>query len=313
MGIGTKSLVFALMIVLFSGANLRAQNRDLIVLMTTPIEVHFTDSVPNYGSGFYFQKLAPADPAKGDWQWRAVTGLYLVTAKHVIQPERIKKLKGVSFYLRRPGTSGIDWLPINLSPEEVQKRLHLAANPDADVAVLDILDLLNKEIFARAPKGLTTGGPQNTPIETYFAATEDNFPGKSKIKISAGDDVVVIGYPRHFFDEYNKLPILKAGLLITPLGVRYDNLDAFLIDFREYEGLSGSVIISKPTDVVVEDGKIFTHNGGRDFLLLGVYTGQRYRKNKKSGEEEGPDVGIGWYYYNLTSAIDAPPYFSSKQ
>jgi len=313
MGTRAKTLTLIALAATFTGKNLGAQDQDLIVRMTTPIEVHFTNSVPNYGSAFYFQKHAPMDPTKTEPQWTAITGLYLVTAKHVIQPERINKLKNISFFLRMPGTSGTDWLPITLSPEEVRKRLHIPANPDADVAALDILDLVSKAVLSHAAKDPKTGEPQNVTIDTYSAASEDNFPDKSKLKISAGDDVVVIGYPRQFFDEYNKLPILKAGLLITPLGVRYDNLDAFLIDFKEYEGLSGSVIISKPTNFVVEDGKMLIHNGGKDFLLLGVYTGQRYRKDKISGEQEGPDVGIGWYYYNLTNAIDTPPLFSTRQ
>ncbi len=60
-----------------------AQDRDLIVRMTTPIEVHFTNSVPNYGSGFYFQQLGPkTDPTSDKPQWRSIAGLYLVTAKH---------------------------------------------------------------------------------------------------------------------------------------------------------------------------------------------------------------------------------------
>jgi hypothetical protein len=307
-----KSLTLILLTVAFASVTLAAQDRDLIVRMTTPIEVHFADSVPNFGSAFYFQKHAPMDPAKGDYQWTAITGLYLVTARHVIQPERIKELKSVSFYLRRIGTSGIEWMPINLSPEEVRKRLHIPPNADADVAVLDVLDLISKAVLAQAPKEQKGGAPQNSTIESYFAASEDNFPNKSKIKINAGDDVVVIGYPTHFFDEYNKLPILKSGLLITPEGVRYDNLDAFLIDFKEYEGMSGGVVISKPTDFVVEDDRIFTHKGGKDFLLLGIYTGQRYRKSKTSGDEEKPDVGICWYYYNLADAIDAPTFFSTK-
>jgi hypothetical protein len=65
-------------------------------------------------------------------------------------------------------------------------------------------------------------GKSGIPIEPYYAASEENFPNKSKLKIYSGDDVVVIGYPRHFFDEYNKLPILKSGILITPLAVHYD-------------------------------------------------------------------------------------------
>jgi hypothetical protein len=309
----TKSLALILLMTSFASAALSAQDRDLIVRMTTPIEVHFANGVPNFGSAFYFQKHSAMDPSKGDFQWTAITGLYLVTAKHVIQPERIDKLKSIRFYLRRMGTSGIEWMPISLTPEEVRKRLHISANPDADVAVLDILDLISKAVVEDATKAQEGGAPRSSSIQSYFAASEDNFPNKSKIQVNAGDDVVVIGYPTHFFDEYNKLPILKSGLLITPEGVRYDNLDAFLIDFKEYGGMSGGVVISKPTDFVVQDDKIYTHKGGKDFLLLGIYTGQSYRNGKTSGDEERPDVGVCWYYYNLTNAIDTPPLFPTQK
>ena len=45
------------------------------------------------GTGFYYQKLAPADPAKGP-QWRAIEKTWLVTNRHV------PRIKGRPF-LRR--------------------------------------------------------------------------------------------------------------------------------------------------------------------------------------------------------------------
>lgn len=129
-----KWLLFVFPLVVAStGASVEAQDRDLILRMTTPIEVHFRNSVPNFGSAFYFQKLGPPpDPAKQEPQWRRIQGLYLVTAKHVIEPARIKNLSSIRFYMRKPGTSGVEWLPISLSPQEVRKRLHVSPNPLVD-------------------------------------------------------------------------------------------------------------------------------------------------------------------------------------
>jgi len=308
-----RSLSLLLLALTIKQSLVEAQDRDMILRMTTPIEVHFKDSVPHFGSAFYFQKLgAPADPAKAEPQWRATQALYLVTAKHVIEPTRIKNLNSITFYLRKPGTVGVEWLPITLSPQEVRKRLHVSPNPVVDVAALDVLDLVEAEIMKLVPKAPERVEGGMVPIEPFGAVMEDNFVGKSKIKVSAGDDIVVIGYPRQFFDRYNKLPILKSGLLITPTGVRYDNMDAFLIDFKEYEGLSGSAVIGKPTDLVVDNGQIFVNKEGKDFAFLGVYTGQRYKRSRATGEEKTADLGICWYYYNLNDAVNAPPLFAPK-
>ena len=284
---------------------LHAQDKDLIVRMTTPIEVHFKGSVPNYGSAFYFQKLEPVrDPSKAEPQWRAIQALYLVTAKHVIEPSRIGELSSVDFYLRRPGSSGVDWLPVTLSRDEVRKRLHVSPKPEVDIAVLDVLDVVTDKMMKSVPAGAKEGA---IPIEPYYAVSEENFPTKSKITVSAGDDIVVIGYPQYFYDRYNKLPMLKSGILITPNGMRYNNQDALLIDMKSYKGLSGSAVITKPTALVVDDsGQVFTRKGGKDFVFLGVYAGQRYRHG-----DEVPDLGVVWYYYNLEEAVNAPS-LSSK-
>jgi hypothetical protein len=281
--------------------------------MTTPIEVHFRDSVPNFASAFYFEKVAPPpDPNKAEPQWRAMQGLYLVTAKHVIAPSRINNLVSVTFFLRKAGLSGTDWLPIKLSAQDVRKRLHLSPKPAVDVAALDILDLVTAQVKGLIP-AQQNQGDNTIPLEPFWGVTEDNLADRSKIKVSAGDDVIVIGYPRRFFDSFNKLPILKLGLLITPLGARYDNMDAFLIDFKEYEGLSGGVVIGKPTNMVIDDVGRIMINKSKDFVFLGVYAGQRYRMNRDTKKESSADLGIVWYAYNLIDAINSPAFSTPKQ
>jgi hypothetical protein len=292
-------------------SSIEANDRNLILRLTAPIEVHFRNRVPNYGSAFYFQKFTPEVKAEGGVVKSSVQGLFLVTAKHVIKPDRIMDLKSVIFYMRVPGATGAKWLPIALSPQDVRKRLHVCPNPVIDVAVLDIWDLVEKEARKSMPQGTKPGGSYLSSFD-FLGVSEEYFPGKSsQIDVNVGDDLVVIGYPRQFFDKYNKLPILKSGLLITPMGARYDNKDEFLIDFKEYEGMSGGLVISKPSQISSE-GEHLWESVGRRFAFIGVYAGQRYKGKNAAGEENSMDLGIAWYYYNITDAINAPPMFAGK-
>lgn len=39
------------------------------------------------------------------------------------------------------------------------------------------------------------------------------FPQNSKLSINVGDDILVAGYPRGFYDMENKFPIVKSGVV----------------------------------------------------------------------------------------------------
>ncbi len=267
--------------------------------MTTPVDVYFTDH-HNFGSGFFFQQLGPfPHPDQSTPQWRLIKKLYVVTAAHVVELEHLGNVTKFAFRFRAGGDTGSDWIEFSIPGKEFPSVLHLSPKRNVDVAVVDVTDYVNSQLLK-----LSAALPPGLSLQSFAAVSEDNFPGVSKLAVAAGDDVIVVGYPRQLYDRYNKLPILKLGLLNTPLGLRYDNLEGFLLDFRGYEGSSGSLVIGKPSNIAFDNEGRLMYSKDKEFVFLGVYSGQRYRKGRRPVTA---DLGLGWYYYNVQDAIDSPP------
>lgn len=264
--------------------------------LTTPIEVQFSDGRLVQGSGFFYYEFAPDDKKGQGPHWVAIKNMYVVTAKHVVQPNRLNQLVKFTYAIRVGTQDGVAWHRIELDRSELSKRLHLCHNESVDVAVVDVTGNLNTE-----EKNLIERRAQMLAPNSVFS---DRFPDKSEIHVQPGDDVIVIGYPLGFFDTFNKLPILKTGILNTPVGLHFNGLDAFLIDFRYYEGSSGSLIISKPTRIAINKTGQIEIAASPEYVFLGVYGGEEYWNDAVSLR---PDLGLGWYYYNVEEAIRNPP------
>lgn len=299
--------VIALFCFLAGGDSLIAEDPSMLSRLTTLIQVQFAAPPESLGTGFFFQVLAPPkDPQKRGPQWRAIEGLYVITNRHVIAPQRFATLRKLTFFLRRSNPTTVDWHGIELSAEELGRRLHLHPNPQVDVAAIDVLDLVTAEF--KKPAGTNT----SSVLQPWSAVSRDNFPGVSRLQISAGEDAIVIGYPRLFYDEFNKLPILKPGMVITPWGLKYNNLDAFLIDYKFFHGSSGSIVVSRPTDLLIEKGTLMTYDT-KQLLFLGVYAGEPFKPGELKETDEAiirekvrVDVGLVWYYYTVEQAVQAP-------
>jgi hypothetical protein len=263
--------------------------------LTTPIDVEFKDGRHVYGSGFFYFELAPEPEKKEGPHWMPIGHIYVVTAKHVVQPKRLKDLVAFSYAMRIGDKDSVAWHRLDLDRNELGHRLHLCSDEKIDIAVVDV----NDQFSAETKKLLE----ERAQVLSFNGTNANNFPGKSDLEIQPGDDVIVIGYPLGIYDVFNKLPILKTGLLNTPIGMRFNGLDAFLFDFRYYEGSSGSIIISKPTRIAIDKQGRLESSSSRQYLFLGVYQGEYYLN------DAGPlraDLGIGWYYYNVEEAIKNP-------
>ena len=263
--------------------------------LTTPVEVTFSDGRLASGSGFFYFVFGPPDPKQPASGWVPITNMYVVTAKHIVQPKRIKDIAKVTYFIRVGSGDHVDWHPIELAGNELGKRLHLCKKDEIDVAVIDISDFLKGD--------LTKLVESKAQVMQFSGARSDQFPGKSPLEVQPGDDVIVIGYPSGFFDQFNKLPILKTGLLNTPVGLHFNGLDAFLLDFKYYEGSSGSIIISKPTHYALSPSGQAEFSVARQYVFLGVYQGEAYWNDVAP---KRADLGLGWYYYNVEEAIKNP-------
>src|SRR5579872_2663152 len=108
--VGTRSmwldlLIFFILVAAFScyGQQVPATTPpDAINLtgLTTPVEVQFADGRQLSGSGFFYFVFAEEPQKKEGPHWVAIAHIYLVTAKHVIQPKRIKDIRKFTYALR---------------------------------------------------------------------------------------------------------------------------------------------------------------------------------------------------------------------
>ena len=73
----------------------------------------------------------------------------------------------------------------------------------------------------------------------------------------------------------NLFPIVKSGIVASRWGAGFRGDPCFLIDAKLFPGSSGSVVISKPIDMVMKDGRLLVlKNDEKAFALLGVFSGE---------------------------------------
>lgn len=261
-------------------------------------------SVQTSASGFFFQQLSPRDPEKeklGEGYWRKVEGVWLVTNRHVIIHEG-RLAVSLTFRHRKITPNGFEWLPITLSGGDLEQRCSFHENDGVDVATVNVTDLLGKAMYPL---------PADEKGMAYSAVSEEDFPGREKIKAEVGDDVLVVGYPRGFYDQLSKFPIVKSGVIASFWGMPFGGKPCFLIDAKLFPGSSGSIVISKPVSFVIEKKQIFEHtSGSKQFAFLGIFSGEPFRESRPIETDtftiiskEGYDVGIVWYYHLVTQII----------
>lgn len=244
------------------------------------------------GTGFFYDELAPEDPNTKGFYWREVEATWIVTNRHVLLP----KVEGteiipdtVIFHVRKVVGQGIVWEPVILDVTEIKKRLKLHTDSEVDVAVLRVDDLLRERM---------------KPGKVYMTSSsvsEEDLPENKNISTEVADDVVIIGYPKGFYDEKNIFPIVKSGIIATRWGMNFNDMPVFLIDAKLFPGSSGSIVVTKPISSIVAEGPM---KGEREtqFAFLGVYSGEPFRQHEPIDldditiiRKDSFNVGTVWY------------------
>jgi len=270
--------------------------------MTTIIKCGVNNTI-SQGSGFFYNQLAPPDPNKENGQWRLVEGMWLITNRHVA----LMKINGkeilpdyFTFMLREQlDDDCIEWFPITLSKDEMVKRLKLHQNETVDIVAIDIEDLLKTNMYQ-----------SDKHFIGLSSLTNDNLPSSSPIPIDVTSDVVIASYPREFYDEVNKFPIIKSGIIASSWGLHFNGQPFFLVDAKLFPGSSGGLVISKPTNIALINGKMMK-NKDKEFVFLGVYSSENLYRSRPI-ELDGITVttkesfGLGnvWYSYLVPEIID---------
>lgn len=64
----------------------------------------------------------------------------------------------------------------------------------------------------------------------------------SSCSIGILEEAITIGYPFGIFSDNSTLPLIRKGIISTPLYLKYDNKEEFLVDIFCFKGTSGSPI-----------------------------------------------------------------------
>lgn len=242
---------------------------DTLHGISTPLQTNVRGQAFQ-ATGFYYQELAAPDPNKSGYYWREVKETWIVSNRHVFLP----KIEGnesipdsFTFLMRKIVGNALQWDTITLSHDDLEKRLRLHRDSTIDIAVLHISDLLRERIV------------DDKNYMSWSAVSADDLPQNCGIPVQVADDVIVIGYPRGFYDTHNLFPIVKSGMVASRWGMHFKSEPVFLIDAKLFPGSSGSIVLSKPITSVVADGPIAGSKEAH-FAFLGVYSGEPYLQEK---------------------------------
>jgi hypothetical protein len=177
------------------------------------------------------------------------------------------------------------------------ERAKFHSDSEIDVAIVSVLDLITEK---------TRSGGEYLQ---WHAVDNEDLPSKNNIAVEVSDDVVIIGYPRGFYDQVNLFPIVKSGVIASRWGLPFNGQQCFLIDAKLFPGSSGSIVVSKPKDIAVLDGAVMFANE-KQFAFLGVFSGEPFFEEQPLEFEDltiirklGFNVGIVWYGYLVDEII----------
>lgn len=266
---------------------------------TTLIECTY-QNIKTQGTGFYFADLEKLDANIKKCEWREVLSTWIITNRHVALP-RVNNQEIVPdvfvFNLRQIVNDRIEWLPITLNKTELLARMKMHPNPNIDVVAIKVDDILIDKIT------------ENQNIMNYVTITSDDLPSNSKLKVETSDDIIVAGYPRGFYDYKNKFPIVKSGIIATKWLANFNDEPLFLIDCKLFPGSSGSVVLSKPSNIACIEGQLM-YSKNKQFVLLGIYSGEPFLQENPIDLEDmriirkqSFNVGNVWYSHLITDII----------
>lgn len=217
---------------------------DQLILTTVRIEVEKPTGI-HTGTGFYFDFCVAGDV-------RVPT---IVTNKHVVDSGLIGRFR------------------VNCTKPDGSKHFHDFSihdgfesawtkhpDPKVDLAVMPFA-FLHDSIHDMGLK-------PNRKAFSVDRVADDAFMAK----LTAVEDVLMIGYPIGLWDHVNNRPVVRRGITATPPYDDFQGERRFAIDCACFPGSSGSPIILHPSgNYVDKGGDAFV--GVRPLTLLGILFG----------------------------------------
>jgi len=264
---------------------------DTLHGISTPLHINVNGQTL-LATGFFYQELAAVDSNRKGYGWIEVKETWIVSNRHVFLPKKEGKESipdSITFPMRNIVGSILQWDTITLNHDDIKNRLELHTDPTVDVAILRIGDLVVKRIQA------------DTHYMSWSAVSIDNLLDNCGISVQVADDIIIIGYPRGYYDTHSLFPIVKSGIIASRWGMHFKSKPLFLIDVKLSPGSSGSIVLTEPITSIVTEGPIAGSKEAH-FAFLGVYSGEALVTEEPIDPDDTTitrnrslNLGIVWY------------------
>ena len=258
------------------------------MIETTWADATVLIETPNGGRGTGFLVARPL----GQDRWKN----FLVTNKHVLDTDpavrNAMKLVRLHLNVMKAGVKSGEVVDYPLEdPSGKWWREH--PEPDIDVLAINTVPLFNtlKDIANRA-----------VPEEMFGLAAK-----RRELDITAGEEIVVVGYPSGLRQGKTNSPLIRQGIIATRIGeeLHEEQADstgavmtrvsrAFLIDGATIPGSSGSPVVFKPVTGRLLKGTIVMDIAPP--LLLGVVAETRFAPINTGADIIPGFAGLGFAF-----------------
>ncbi len=120
---------------------------------------------------------------------------------------------------------------------------------------------------------------------------------RSLDEVEVGTALLVAGFPLGFYDTLHHLPVVRAAIIASSFGVRFQGQGYFLTDARMHRGSSGAPVVMRSD----------ADDAGMPWRLLGVHSARMDMGTRDMVKDESLGLNSAWYAdILLTLTEDAP-------
>lgn len=212
------------------------------------------------------------------------TALYLITNRHVVlDPNQLHLIDALDLRIHTNpndlSQNTVVRVPL-LDPSGKKLWIESANHPEADVVAIPLAGAVDRQAHFVVPF-------------TFESLLPDD------LHIGIGHQVMVMGYPRGFYDDTHNLPIVRDAAVSSPFGVPFKGMPCFVIDAHLHPGTSGSPVQTKPQLSWLDRfGSVRT--GSFPPYLLGIQSGRWLFPVAK---DEPSGLNVVWYASLLRDII----------
>jgi hypothetical protein len=135
----------------------------------------------------------------------------------------------------------------------------------------------------------------------YKALNAANFLPKNFL-ITLGEEVVITGFPRAYYDDKHNLPLMRGAMIASAYDVNFQGSPLFLVDANLDKGMSGSPVMTKTKNQWPhKDGSIGMMTGNPIYFLGVLSAGLEL--TFPNGKKEPLGLGQVWYGYLIEEII----------